>query len=179
MHRTLFTTDYTTSCNQGHFNLKAFSIEFHNNIQRGSHNCSCVSGCPRVVGARMHPPEPLCLPRELAQAAHLSLAIWNVRPKHDSRNSNPGISSVPFLHGSSRWMLPVLCGLCFKLRRCLDPSGHSCFMDFIHGVTCTHIPGTSAGVCSWAWVPGQAGAGARLVSGKAGCRHRETAGKGS
>lgn len=57
LHRTLFTTNYPTSHNQGHFNPKAFSIEKHNNIQapfiaqqQESHNCCCACGAePRAA----------------------------------------------------------------------------------------------------------------------------------
>lgn len=51
LRRTLFTANYPTSHNQGHFKPKTLSIEKHNNIQapfiaqqRGSHNCCCVCG---------------------------------------------------------------------------------------------------------------------------------------
>lgn len=56
------------------------------------------------------------------------------------------ISSVPFLHSSFGQMRALLCSLCFKPRRSLGPrrsSGPFYFMDLMHGVTCTHTPGTS------------------------------------
>lgn len=169
LHTTLFTTNHSTSYNQGHFNLKAFSIEIHNNIQAHhsvfiaqqpeSHNCSCVSGCPGVVGpgpARMQSPEPCHPPGKPAQSAHLSLFIRSVRPQREAHISK---TAIPFCWGLlgpfPPWWLQA--GAPFAPQ--LEPLGSEVTVTSRTSCMVPSVPtaqGAAPGAWSWASVLGQA-----------------------
>lgn len=163
MHRTLFTTNYTTSCNQGHFNLKAFSIEIHNNIQapfvaqqQESHNCSCVPGRPGAAGtgprddahtrALSPATEPPSKPAQ-PECLNLFTFIADLNMTRTSPNlpfPPASVTAGPFLRGSFGWTRALLRSLCFKSSGLRRSSGHSFFMDLVHGVTCAHAARTGS-----------------------------------